>query len=164
MSKGMTLFFTMAALALGGAALARAQTRPITPYGPAISLGDAEKVAAAAIEEAKKVSIAPDAIAIVDPGGALVYFARMDDTQIGSVKVAIGKARSAALFRRPTKVFADLLAKGNAVPLGLEGAVPLEGGIPLISGGKLVGAIGASGGTGAQDGQVAEAGAAMLRK
>jgi glc operon protein GlcG len=77
--------------------------------------------------------------------------------------VAIGKARSAALFRRPTKVFADLLAKGNTVPLGLRGAVPLEGGLPLIANGKIVGAIGASGGTGAQDGQVAAAGTAVLK-
>jgi len=168
MSKGTMLFCALAALSLAGAARAQAPAptapaRQATPYGPAVSLEEAQKIAAAAIEEAKKVSVAPDAIAIVDPEGVLIYFARMDNTQIGSVRVAIGKARSAALFRRPTKVFADLLAKGNTLPLGLRGAVPLEGGLPLIANGKIVGAIGASGGTGAQDGQVAAAGAAVLK-
>jgi glc operon protein GlcG len=160
MSKGTILFCALAALSLGGTALAQA---PPMPYGPPITLEMAKKAAAAAEAKAKKVSYAPDAIVIVDPGGALVYFERMDNTQIGSVRVAIDKARSAALFRRPTKVFADLLAKGNMVALGLRGAAPVEGGLPLIMDGKVVGAIGASGGTGAQDGQVAAAGVAALK-
>jgi uncharacterized protein GlcG (DUF336 family) len=162
----MALLFALTAVSLNGAASAQAPAPPgppVTPYGPALGIAVAKKIAAAAVEEAKKVSAAPDAIAIVDPGGALIYFERMDNAQLGSIAVAIDKARSAALFRRPTKVFADLLAKGNALPLALRGAVPLEGGLPLISGGRLVGAIGASGGTGAQDGQVAAAGAAALK-
>jgi glc operon protein GlcG len=89
---------------------------------------------------------APDAIAIVDHGGFLIYFERMDNTQLGSVEIAIAiaieKARSAALFRRPTKVFEDALAGGRNAILGLHGAVPLEGGVPIIAGGKIVGASG----------------------
>jgi uncharacterized protein GlcG (DUF336 family) len=89
----------------------------------------------------------------------------MDGAQTGSVRVAQGKARSAAIYRRPTKVFQDILAGGGdgLRILGLEGAVPLDGGIPLVVGGKVVGAIGASGGSSAQDGQVAQAGAAALK-
>jgi glc operon protein GlcG len=102
-------------------------------------------------------------IAIVDPGGHLIYFEREDNAQIGSVRVAIGKARSAALFRRPTKVFEDALAKGRTPILALRGAVPLEGGLPLVAGGKIVGAIGASAGTAPQDGQVAKAGADTIK-
>jgi glc operon protein GlcG len=150
---------------LAGAASAQtpaAPPRPM-PYGLPIDLEMAKKAVAAAEAEAKKVSYAPDVIVIVDPGGAPVCLERMDDAQIGSIAVAIGKARSAALFRRPTKMFADLLAKGNTLPLALPGATPIEGGMPLVFDGKIVGAIGASGGTGAQDGQVAAAGAAALK-
>ena len=86
----------------------------------------------------------------------------MDGTQTGSVRVAIGKARSAALYKRPTKVFQDILAAGSLYILGLEGAVPIEGGLPLLIGDQIVGAIGVSGGTTAQDGVVATAGAGAL--
>jgi glc operon protein GlcG len=161
MSKTTILVCALATMSLAGAARAQAPASPA--YGPPIDLATARKIAAAAEAEAGKVSYAPDAIVIVDPGGALVYFERMDNTQIGSIDVAIDKARSAALFRRPTKVFADLLAKGNMIPLALRGAAPVPGGRPLVSGGKVVGAIGASGGTGEQDDQVAQAGAAVLK-
>ncbi len=87
----------------------------------------------------------------------------MDNTQLGSVEIAIEKSRSAALFRRPTKVFEDAVAGGRNAILALHGAVPLEGGVPIISGGKMVGAVGASGGTAAQDGQVAKAGADAIK-
>ena len=87
----------------------------------------------------------------------------MDNTQLGSVEIAIEKARSAALFRRPSKVFEDAVAGGRNAILALHGAVPFEGGVPIISGGKLVGAIGASGGTAQQDGQVAKAGADAIK-
>ena len=104
-------------------------------------------------------------IAIVDTAGDLVYFEKMDDTQVGSVQIAQAKARSAARFKRATKVFQDGLAAGGVGLrlLALEGAVPVEGGIPLVSGGKIVGAIGASGGTSEQDGVVAQAGASALK-
>ena len=88
-----------------------------------------------------------------------VYFEKMDDTQNGSVNVAVAKARSAALFKRPTKAFQDTL---TATPdglriLGLDGAVPVEGGVPLVIGGAIVGAIGVSGGTSQEDGVCAKA-------
>jgi glc operon protein GlcG len=133
-------------------------------YGTPVTADVAKKVAAAAIVEAKKNNLTM-AIAVVDPNGFLVYFEKMDNTQNGSVNVAQDKARSAALFKRPTKVFQDGLAAGGEGwrLLALQGAVPVEGGIPLIVGGKIVGAVGASGGTSVQDGQVAKAGADSLK-
>ena len=136
---------------------------PPPPYGAPIGLADAKKAATAAVAEVAKIGSAPDAIAIVDHGGFLIYFERMDNTQLGSVEIAIEKARSAALFRRPTKVFEDAVVGGRNAILALHGAVPIEGGVPIISGGKIVGAIGVSGGTAQQDGQVAKAGADTIK-
>src|SRR6516162_11483891 len=102
-----------AVLFAAGGAAAQAPAPP-PPYGPPIGIADAKKVAAAAIAEVAKVGSAPDAIAIVDHGGFLIYFERMDNTMLGSVEIAIAKARSAALFRRPSKVFEDALAGGGA--------------------------------------------------
>lgn len=132
---------------------------PPPEYGLPIGAADAKKAAAAAIAENGRIGANPMAIAIVDPAGRLVYFERMDNTQYGSVRIAIDKARSAALFRRPSKVFEEAVAAGRNGILGLRGAMPSEGGVPIIVGGKVVGAIGASGGTSAQDGQAAGAGA-----
>jgi len=105
------------------------------------------------------------AVAVVDTGGNLVYFEKMDGTQTGSVRVAISKGRSAVLFKRPTKAFQDMVAAGGEGLriLRLEGAVPVEGGLPLLMDGKIVGAIGVSGGTSQQDGLVAKAGADTLK-
>ena len=124
----------------------------------------AKKIAAPAIAEARKNQWMM-AVAIVDPAGELVYFERMDDTQIGSVDVAISKARSAARFKRPTKAFQDALAAGGEGLriLALQGAVPVDGGLPIVVGGRVVGAIGVSGGTSTQDGQVAAAGIAAVK-
>jgi len=169
MSKSIVLLSILAALSFGGEASAQAappaapSTAPPPPYGAPIGVADAKKAADAAVAEVAKVGSAPDAIAIVDHGGFLIYFERMDNTQLGSVEIAIEKARSAALFRRPSKVFEDALAGGRNAILALHGAVPLDGGVPIISGGKLVGAIGASGGTTQQDGQVAKAGADAIK-
>src|SRR4029077_17855438 len=117
----------------------------------------------AAVDEVKKIGAAPNAVAIVDHGGVLIYFEGMENTHVGSVEIAIDKARTAALFRRPSKVFEDALASGRTAILGLRGATPIEGGLPLVSGGKIIGAIGASGGTAQQDGQVAKAGADTIK-
>ena len=105
------------------------------------------------------------AVAIVDPSGNLVYYEKMDNTQLGSASVAIDKARSAALFKRPTKAFQDAVAAGGEGLriLRLQGATPLEGGIPLLLDGKIVGAIGVSGATSAQDAQCAKAGADAIK-
>ena len=134
------------------------------PYGPPITLENAKNAATPALAEARKNGWTM-AVAIVDPAGHLVYFEKLDDTQTGSTRVAIAKARSAALFKRPTKEFQDTLAGGGAGlrVLRLKGAVPVEGGLPLVVDGKIVGAIGLSGGTSQQDGQCAKAGADALR-
>jgi uncharacterized protein GlcG (DUF336 family) len=133
-------------------------------YGLSVNLDTAKKVAASAIAEARKNNWTM-AVAVVDTGGNLVYFEKMDGTQTGSVRVAIGKGRSAVLFKRPTKAFQDMVAAGGEGlrMLRLEGAVPIEGGLPLMMDGKIVGAIGVSGGTSQQDGLVAKAGADTLK-
>ena len=134
------------------------------PYGAPVSLEIAKKAAAAAAAEAHKNNWTM-AIAVVDPSGTLVYYEKMDNTQNGSAKVAIDKARTAALFKRPSKVFQDRLASGNAQGiLKLEGALPIEGGIPLVVDGHIVGAIGVSGDTSDHDGQCAQMGVEALGK
>ncbi len=133
-------------------------------YGNPISLETAKKVAAPALAEAAKNNWTV-AVAIVDPSGNLVYYEKMDNTQLASAHVAVEKARSAATFKRPTKAFQDALATGgeNLRILALPGAVPLEGGFPLLVDGKIVGAIGVSGMTSAQDAQCSKAGADSLK-
>jgi uncharacterized protein GlcG (DUF336 family) len=125
---------------------------------PALTLEAATRIADAAQAEAtrNKWNVV---IAVVDAGGHLVLLRRLDNTQLGSVAVAEEKAKSAVLFRRPTKAFAEAVASGRTAVLRLPGAIPIEGGVPLIAGGQVVGAIGVSGVTSEQDGQIAEAGA-----
>ncbi|HVS74199.1 MAG TPA: heme-binding protein [Candidatus Acidoferrales bacterium] len=133
-------------------------------YGPPISVENAKKVAAAALAEAAK-NHWNMAVAVVDPNGTLIYYEKMENTQIGSAVVAIEKARSAAQFMRPTKAFQDALAAGGPGlrVLGISGAVPVEGGIPLVADGKIVGALGLSGDTSENDGRCAQAGAAIIK-
>jgi glc operon protein GlcG len=128
-------------------------------YGPAITLETAKKAAAAAMAEVRRNNWTM-AVAVVDTAGDLVYFEKMDDTQVASVLVSQDKARSAARFKRPTKAFQDMLTAGGEGMrvLGIKGAVPVEGGLPITIEGKIVGAIGLSGGTSAQDGQCAKSG------
>lgn len=137
---------------------------PQIPYGLSVSTENAKNAAAASIAEARKNNWKM-AIAIVDTGGYLVYFEKMQDTQTGSVELAIEKARTAALFRRPTKVFQDSVAAGGEGLrlLRLTGAIPIDGGVPIVVDGKIVGAVGVSGGSGEQDGQVAKAGASVSK-
>jgi glc operon protein GlcG len=126
-------------------------------YGSPIRLDTAKRAAAAAVDAARRNNWTM-AIAVVDIAGELVYFEKMDDTQNGSVRVAAAKARSAALFKRPTKFFQDALASPDGVRiLGLDGAVPVEGGVPLVIEGLIVGGIGVSGGTSQEDGVCAKA-------
>jgi len=134
------------------------------PYGASVNLDNARKIAAAAMAEAGKNNLKM-AIAIVDTAGDLVYFEKMDGTQVASVNIAQDKARSSVRFKRPTKAMQDVLAQGGAGVrfLALQGAVPVEGGLPLVMNGQIVGAIGASGGTSDQDGQVAKAGADSVK-
>jgi uncharacterized protein GlcG (DUF336 family) len=152
---------SLLACMIGVAAWAQQPTAPPTiPYGEPIGLEAAKKVMAAAEAEATKNKWGM-AIAILDSTGHLVMLHRMENTQYGSIAVAEDKARTALDFRRPTKVFEDLVAQGGIGlrTLALRGATPLEGGLPIIVGGKIIGAIGVSGATAVQDGQVAKAGA-----
>jgi glc operon protein GlcG len=144
------------------AAAAHAQAPP--PYGPPLSLDQAKKAMAAAEAEARKNNWAVT-ISIVDSGGNLVMMQRLDNTQFGSTEVARQKAHTAAAFKRPTKVFSDLIAQGgaNLRILKLEGVSPIEGGVPIMVNGQIVGAIGVSGVTAQQDAQVAQAGADSLK-
>lgn len=133
-------------------------------YGTNIGVDAARKVATAAVAEAQKNGWTM-AVAVTDTGGNLVYYEKMDNTQIGSANVSVGKARSAVLYKRPTKAMQDALAAGGEGwrILALEGAVPVEGGLPLMMEGKIIGAIGLSGGTSAQDGLAAKAGVDALK-
>ena len=137
---------------------------PPPDYGPSITYEQAKKVLAGAEAESKKNKWGM-VIAILDAGGNVVLLSRMDGAQFGSIDVAREKAYSAVAFRRPTKVFQDLIAQGgaNLRLLNLHGASMLEGGIPIVVGGKLIGGIGVSGGTSPQDAQVAQAGIDALK-
>jgi glc operon protein GlcG len=126
-----------------------------------ITLEAAKKMMAAAEAEAMKNGWTM-AIAIVDDAGNLLMFQKLDDTQPGSIAVAVNKARTAANFKRPTKALDDAVTGGRTVMLGVEGMLPLQGGVPVTVEGKVIGAIGASGGSAAQDEQVALAGLSAL--
>lgn len=154
----IAVFFSVAFCVIGVVAQASA------PYGPTISVENAKKVATVALAEARKNNWTM-AVAVVDPDGTLIYYEKMDNTPNGSAKIAINKARSAALFKRPTKAFADRLASGGAGlgVLDAEGAEPIEGGVPLLLDGKIVGAIGLSGDASEHDGLCAQAGADSLK-
>jgi uncharacterized protein GlcG (DUF336 family) len=127
-----------------------------------ITLDRAKKVAEAAAAEAKKRNWKM-AIAIVNTSGDLVYFEKFDDTQNASPAIAQAKARTAAIFRRPTKTFFDAMESGHPYVATLPGVVAADGGLPISEGGKVIGAIGVSGGTGAQDAVIAKAGADTVK-
>ena len=151
-----------ATILFSGLAMAWAQMP--NPLGGPVTLENARKAAAPALAEAEK-NHWNVAVAVVDTGGNLVYYEKMDNTQIGSGNVAIEKARTSALFKRPTKAFQDTLAAGGdgLRVLSLKSVIAIEGGIPLVMDGKIVGAIGVSGATSAQDAQCAKAGADVLK-
>lgn len=151
--------FAFVAVALGivaGSVLAHAQLVEKT----ALTLEGAKKIAAVA-EAKAKVEGARVVIAVVDEGGALLLLQRLDDTQVASVNVGIDKARTAAIYRRPSKVFEDQVKNGRVSALALHGAVALQGGVPIVVDGKVIGAIGVSGETPSQDEDIAIAGAAV---
>jgi glc operon protein GlcG len=127
-------------------------------YGPAVNVTQAKKIAAGAVAECQKNGWNV-AVAVVDPHGTLVYYEKMEDTQYASADIAIGKARAAATYRRPTRVFADAINKGSPATATLPGVFASPGGVPLMVDGKVIGAVGASGVTGDQDEQCSMAGA-----
>jgi uncharacterized protein GlcG (DUF336 family) len=133
------------------------------PYGPPISLDRAQAVIQAAVAEARKRNWKVN-IAVVDSGGNLVAFQRMDGAMLASIQIAEHKARAAATFRRPTKVFEDGINLMHLdYLLAFDGVIASRGGIPLIEQGAIIGAIGCSGGTDSQDEVVSKAGAAVIK-
>jgi glc operon protein GlcG len=179
MSTRLIPILATVALAVLAASTSRAQqsppaTNPLdvvpdkmpfdVPYGPPITLERASALIGAAIAEAKKRDWKLN-VAVVDSGGNLVAFERMDGAQLASIQIAEHKARAAATFRRETKAFENAIqVNGSNYVMTLDGVVASRGGIPLIEGGKLIGAIGCSGGTGSQDEVVCMAAAALLKK
>ena len=169
--RSLSLALGACALAASAAAFAQ-QPSPLDnvpdkmpfdiPYGTPISLERAQAAVNAAVGESKKRGWKMN-VAVVDAGGNLVSFARMDNAQLASVAIAQHKARAAATFRRETKAFESGIQGGNNYLITLDGVIGSRGGIPLIEGGKLVGAIGCSGGTGSQDEVVCKAGAETVK-
>ena len=162
----MTLLKTLAgacAAAWLAVTPALAQTTP-PPYGPPISIENARKVMAAAEGEAAKNNWAV-VICIIDAGGNLVMLHRHDNVQLSSIEISQGKAKTALMFKRPSKVLDDAISSGGAGLrfLALKEIVPLEGGIPIVADGKIIGAIGVSGVLSAQDAQIARAGIDALK-
>jgi glc operon protein GlcG len=151
--KPITLLTLALLLSLATAA------KPELPVKKVLTLDAAKKIAAAAEVEAKKRG-AMVVIVVVDDGGHLLLLQRLDNTQVASVEVGIGKARTAAIFRRPSKVFEDQVREGRVAALALPGATPLQGGVPIVLEGKVIGAIGVSGNTPQEDEDIANVGAA----
>jgi len=148
----------------GSPAAAQVSTATL-PYGPPVTLDQAKRAMAAAELEAMKNSWQV-AIAILDSGGNMVMFHKIDNTQLSASEGAEGKARTSLQFKRPSKALDDAIAAGGGGMrlLALKDITPLEGGIPLVANGAIVGAIGVSGALSAQDAQVAKAGADTLAK
>jgi len=129
----------------------------------ALTLTDAKLIAAAAEAEALKNNWRVT-IAVLDDGGNLLFLQRLDEAPLGSIVVAQEKARTALLFKRPTKVFEEIIASGRTAMLTLPGATPIEGGLPLLNNGQIIGAIGVSGVQSPQDAQIAGAGVEVAAK
>jgi glc operon protein GlcG len=156
------ILFAAAAHAEMAAPTTPAPAPPPTYGQPGVTLEQAQAAAAAAVAEAKKNGWLM-AVAVVSNSGFLVSFSKMDQTQFASVQIAMDKAKAAAQFRRPTKVFEDRANSGGPSVLSLHGVVASEGGVPLMRDGKVIGAIGCSGGTGQQDGVACKVGADTIK-
>lgn len=158
MRKRLYTVLAVGGLTLGAGPLA-AQTQPHAT----LTLDGAKQAAAAAVAEARRLNAPGGAIAVVDDGGNLLYLERLDDTFPAAAAVAIGKARTSALFRRPTKGLEDAIVAGRTTLLAVAEA-PLQGGVPIVVKGVVVGAIGVSGAaSAAQDTELAVAGAAAIK-
>ncbi len=162
---GATLFVTGASLAQQPNPLdAVPDAMPFdVPYGAPIALDKADAAIAAAVAEARKRNWKMN-VAVVDSGGNLVSFKRMDGAQLASISIAEHKARAAAKYRRETKLFENAIQLSNFHYIAtLDDVIASRGGIPLVEGGKLIGAIGCSGGTGSQDEVTCKVGAATVK-
>ena len=155
-AKGLLLGIAAAIFACAAQAQDR---RP--DYGTAVTTAQAKRIAAGVVAECGKNGWNV-AVAVVDNHGFLVYFERMENTQTASMDIAVGKARSAATYRRPTRVFADVINKGGPATATLPGVFASPGGLPIMVDGKVIGGVGVSGVTGDQDEQCAKAGLAAM--
>jgi uncharacterized protein GlcG (DUF336 family) len=151
----MRTLLVAAALAALTAGASAQDKRP--DYGTAVNAAGAKKIAAGVVAECQKNGWNV-AVAVVDNHGFLVYFERMDNTQTASMDIAVGKARAAATYRRPTRVFMEVINKGGLATATLPGVFASPGGVPIMVDGKVTGAVGVSGVTGDQDEQCAKAG------
>jgi glc operon protein GlcG len=142
----------LAALTVGASAQDK---RP--DYGTAVNAAGAKKIATGVVAECQKNGWNV-AVAVVDNHGFLVYFERMDNTQTASMDIAVGKAKAAATYRRPTRVFMETINKGGPATATLPGIFASPGGLPIMVDGKVTGGVGVSGVTGDQDEQCAKAG------
>jgi glc operon protein GlcG len=150
----------LAGVSLAAFAAAGASAQDRRPeYGTAVNVAAAKKIAAGVLAECQKNGWNV-AVAVVDNHGFLVYFERMDNTQTASMEIAVGKAKSAATYRRPTRAFTDAINKGGPATATLPGVFASPGGLPIMADGKVVGGVGVSGVTGDQDEQCAKAGLA----
>lgn len=146
---------------LSAAFAAHAGEAPRPEYGPDITIEAAKKIAAATLAEcaANKWNVA---VAVVNTHGSLVYYERMNHTQSASAQIAVDKAKVGAMYRRTTRVFADVIAKSGPAVMTLPGVVASPGGMPIMSGGRVIGGVGVSGVTGDQDEQCAKVGLAAM--
>ena len=158
-ARGVILGFGALGLLAAGAMSPRASAQTVDKK--TLSFEAAVRVAAAAAEAARSRGVGV-VIAVVDDGGHLILLHRLDDTQVASVNVGIGKARTAAIYRRPSREFEEQIRAGRVAALALADATPLQGGVPIRLDGKVIGAIGVSGDTPAVDEAIALAGAAAL--
>jgi glc operon protein GlcG len=159
----MKTALSIALLAAGALVVSADPTAAQLATKKALTLAAAEKMMAAAKAEAMKNNWKV-VIAIVDEGGHLVELSRIDDTQYGSIDIAIGKAQTSAALKRPSKAMEDAVSGGRTAILGVRGVTPLQGGLPIVADGAVIGAIGVSGVTSQQDEQVAKAGVDALPK
>ncbi|HET7221361.1 MAG TPA: heme-binding protein [Vicinamibacterales bacterium] len=155
-------------LAAAGAALAVASTaagpdQSLTIDKKVLSLTAARQIIAAAETEARARNLAV-VVAVVDDGGEIIQLSRMDGAQVASVNVGIGKARTAAIYRRPSRVFEEQIRNGRIAALALAGATPLQGGVPVLVDGKVVGAVGVSGDSPQADEEIAIIGANAINR
>jgi glc operon protein GlcG len=159
--KALKMMLAGSAILLLAVSAARAAEEPITIEKKVLSLAAANRLVAAATEEARSRGLGV-VVVVVDDAGNIIQLSRMDTAQVASVNVGIGKARTAAIYRRPSRVFEEQIRNGRVAALALADATPLQGGVPVLIDGKVVGAVGVSGDSPQADEEIAMAGAQAL--
>lgn len=160
--KRANQIIAIAAFACGIASPVLAGTEPLVLDKQVLSLAAARKIVAAAEAEARTRGLGV-VIVVVDDTGNIIQLTRMDSAQVASVNVGIGKARTAAIYRRPSRIFEEQIKNGRVAALALADATPLQGGVPISIGGKIVGAVGVSGDSPQADEEIALAGAKAVQ-